>query len=418
MTILYPEDARQWNGKLYVTAHGAGSYGEIGNLVERDPKAKFNPHQNVNRYVTLMMDRGYAVAHTMRSADRIRGDVTVTLEDGTALKGFNLSSHAGLLISWTELARNLINQRIGSRPKRIYFYGHSAGGFWGRQVNYQPGANVDSDGKPLFDGFLLDDAGSGLWLPKLVVDGKDLLFSTEDARRSFAKQIDTSHALYLGDTGDYLVNKRENARLLRDKGLGNKHRMYEFRGVSHFDSGQVSRHDLIDQTVDLTGLYDALIERLDLWVEKDMAPPPTKSDLMELGDANKDGKNENPGIALPDVACPLGVYYTYPPEVDPGRRGGQETALARFDGINLEPLDSRGQLVDMNGNGVRDKRETMTQAWRRLGLLKADQQFGAMAYQKCVKEAATGLANQGLLPRKVAEHYIDEAARRSLARYR
>jgi hypothetical protein len=99
MTILYPEDARQWNGKLYMTAHGAGSYGEIDNLVERDPKAKFNPHQNVNRYVTLMMDRGYAVAHTMRSADRIRGDVTVTLEDGTALKGFNLSSHAGLLIS-------------------------------------------------------------------------------------------------------------------------------------------------------------------------------------------------------------------------------------------------------------------------------------------------------------------------------
>ena len=161
MTILYPEDARDWNGKLYMTAHGAGSYGAVGNLVERDPKQKFNPHQNLNRYVTLMMDRGYAVAHTMRSADRIRGDIEVSLEDGTALKGLNLSSHAGLLRSWTELARNLISHRVGSRPKRIYFYGHSAGGFWGRQMNYQPGANVDSDGKALFDGFLLDDAGSG-----------------------------------------------------------------------------------------------------------------------------------------------------------------------------------------------------------------------------------------------------------------
>jgi hypothetical protein len=281
-------------------------------------------------------------------------------------------------------------------------------------VNYQPGANVDSDGKPLFDGFLLDDAGSALWLPKLVVDGKDVLFSTEDARRSFAKQIDTSHALYLGDTGDYLVNKRENARLLRDKGLGNKHRMSEFRGVSHFDSGQVSRHDLFDQTVDLTGLYDALIERLDLWVEKDMAPPPTKSDLMELGDANKDGKNENPGIALPDVACPLGVYYTYPPEVDPGRRGGQETALARFDGINLEPLDSRGQLVDMNGNGVRDKHETVAQAWQRVGLLKTGQPFSAAAYQKCVNNAAAVLVKQASLPRKVGEHYIEQAKRRAV----
>src|SRR5262245_26116984 len=42
MTIFYPEDPRQWNGKLYVTAHGAGSYGAIGTLRPRDPSAKFN----------------------------------------------------------------------------------------------------------------------------------------------------------------------------------------------------------------------------------------------------------------------------------------------------------------------------------------------------------------------------------------
>lgn len=418
MTILYPEDARDWNGKLYMTAHGAGSYAEVGNLVERDPRAKFNPHQNINRYVTLMMDRGYAVAHTMRSADRIRGDIAVTLEDGTVLKGLNLSSHAGLLTSWTQLARNLIAGRIGSPPKRIYFYGHSAGGFWGRQVNYQPGANVDSDGQPLFSGFLLDDAGGGLWLPKLIVDGKDVLFRTEAERSRFAKQIDTSHALYLGDTGDYLLNKRENAKILRDKGLGAKHRMYEFRGVSHFDSGQVSRHDLISQTIDLTGLYDALIERLDLWVEKDVAPPPTKSDLMDLGDVDKVGVNKNPAIALPDVACPLGVYYTYPPEVDPGRRGGQETAWARFDGINLEPLDARGQFVDMNFNGVRDRRETVTQAWQRLGLLKAGRQFNAAAYRQCVKDSVAVLVKQGLLLASAGEHYVEQASRRSLAQAR
>lgn len=415
LTILYPENARDWNGKLYITAHGAGSYGAVGNLVARDAKAKFSPHQNLNRYVTLMIDRGYAVAHTMRTADRIRGDVEVALEDGTALKGFNLSSHAGLLRSWTELARNLISQRIGARPRRIYFYGHSAGGFWGRQMNYQPGANVDEAGKPLIDGFLLDDAGSGLWLPKLTVDGKDTLFTTDDGRRSFAKQIDTTHALYLGDTGDFLVNKRENAKMLRDKGLGAKHRMYEFRGVSHFDSGQVSRADLMDQTVDLTALYEALIEKLDLWVEKDIAPPPTRSDLSVLGDVNQDGINENPGIALPDVACPLGVYHTFPPEVDPGRRGGQETALARFDGVNLEPLDARGELVDMNGNGARDQRETLTQAWRRLGLLKAGEQFNAAMYQKCVKAAVGLLQRQGFLSKSAGEHFVEQAARRSFA---
>lgn len=415
MTILYPESAKDWNGKLYITAHGAGSYGAVGNLVERDPRAKFNPHQNINRYVTLMIDRGYAVAHTMRSSDRIRGDVEVSLEDGTALKGFNLSSHAGLLRSWTELARNMIGQRVGARPKRIYFYGHSAGGFWGRQMNYQPGANVDSEGMPLFDAFLLDDAGSGLWLPKLVVDGKDTLFMTDEGRRSFAKQIDTTHQLYLGESGDFLVNKRENAKMLRDKGLGAKHRVYEFRGVSHFDSGQVSRVDLMDQTVDLTGLYDALIEKLDIWAEKDIAPPPSKADLLELGDADKDGVNEHPAIALPNVACPQGVYYTFPPEVDPGRRGGQETALAYFDGVNLEPLDGRGELVDMNGNGKRDQRETLTQAWQRLGLLKAGQKLTQGAYVSCVKNAALKLVKDGLLLKRAAEHYIEQAQRTRVA---
>ena len=58
MTIIYPEDPHHWNGKLYITAHGAGSYGVVGTLVPRDPKAKFNPLQNFNRYVTLMIDQG------------------------------------------------------------------------------------------------------------------------------------------------------------------------------------------------------------------------------------------------------------------------------------------------------------------------------------------------------------------------
>ena len=261
MTILYPEDARHWNGKLYITAHGAGSYGDVGTLVPRDPNAKFNRLQNINRYVTLMIDKGYAVAHTMRSSDRIKGDVLVTLEDGETLKN-NLSSHAGLITSWTKLAQNLISKNLGSRPKRTYFYGHSAGGFLGRLINYQPGANIDNEGKRVFDGFLLDDAGGGLWLPKLVVDNKDTLFTTDEDRKPFAKQIDVSHVLYTGETGDYLQNKRENARILRDKGLGGQHRMYEIRGVSHFDAGQVSRADLVFQTLDLTELYDSLIDRL------------------------------------------------------------------------------------------------------------------------------------------------------------
>ena len=410
MTILYPEDPRHWNGKLYVTAHGAGSYGAIGTLVPRDPNAKFNPLQNINRYVTLMIDKGYAVAHTMRASDRTRGDVTVTLEDGTTLKN-NLSSHGGLIRSWTNLAQNLIAKRIGSKPRRTYFYGHSAGGFLGRLINYQPGANMDADGKPVFDGFLLDDAGGGLWLPKLMVDNKDVLFTTDQERQRFAKQIDITHVLYAGETEDYLQNKRENASLLREKGLGVKHRMYEIRGVSHFDAGQVSRSDLVFQSLDLSGIFDALIDRLDSWVDKDISPTPTKSDLMELNHVNKNGKSEDSAVALPEVACPLGVYYIFPPQLDPGRRGGQETAFAAFDGTNLEPLDGRGVFVDMNGSGVRDKRETLSEAWQRLGLLKPGQKLTQPAYIGCVKAAATKLVKEGLLPIRVAELYVERAGK-------
>jgi hypothetical protein len=412
MTILYPEDQRHWNGKLYVTAHGAGSYGAVGTLIPRDANAKFNPRQNVNRYVTLMIDKGYAVAHTMRSSDRLRGDVTVTLEDGTTLKN-NLSSHAGLITSWTKLAQNLLSKRLGLSPKRSYFYGHSAGGFLGRLINYQPGANTDGNGKTLFDGFLLDDAGGGLWLPQLFVDNRDVLFTTDADRQRFTKQVDITHALYAGETGDYLKNKRENARLLREKGLAAKHRMYEIRGVSHFDAGQVSRPDLAFQTLDLGGIFDALIDRLDSWVEKDVPAPATKADLTEASGANRNGGN-NSAVALPEVACPLGIYHVFPPGLDPGRRGGQETAFALFDGVNLEPLDGRGVFVDMNGNGVRDKRETVSQAWHRLGLLKPGQKLTQAVHASCVGAAASKLVKEGLLPKRVGDFYVEQASKTRL----
>ena len=88
--------------------------------------------------------------------------------------------------------------------------------------------------------------------------------------------------------------------------------------------------------------------------------------------------------------------------------------MAQFDGINLEPLDARGEFVDMNGNGVRDKRETLTQAWQRLGLLKSGQTFSRAVYINCVKSAAASLVKEGLLPKSVAEDYAARAAKISL----
>ena len=196
---------------------------------------------------------------------------------------------------------------------------------------------------------------------------------------------------------------------MREKGLEAKHRMYEIRGVSHFDAGQVSRRDLVFQTLDLTGIFDALIDRMDAWVEKDVPPSATKSDMVEPGGAHKNGNDKNSAVALPEVACPLGVYYIFPPAFDPGRRGGQETAFAPFDGTNLEPLDGRGIFVDLNGNGVRDKRETVNQAWQRLGLLKPGQKLNQAAYASCVNGAAAKLVKDGLLPKKVGDFYVEQA---------
>jgi hypothetical protein len=147
------------------------------------------------------------------------------------------------------------------------------------------------DGR-LFDGFLIDDAGGGLWLPVLKVDDKDTLFVGEDKLR-FVPQIDLTHQLYAGDSNDFLLKKRANAKILKDKGLGDKHRMYEIKGVSHFDAGQTQLADLVPQTLDLGALMASFLDLLDRWVETGEAPPATRSDLLELGDANEDKVNAN-----------------------------------------------------------------------------------------------------------------------------
>src|SRR5262249_56861637 len=131
-----------------------------------------------------MIDRGYAVAHTLRSSSIIGGDVVVTLDDGTVLAKNNVSSHAGFIAGFTGIAENIVRQRLGHDSQRRYFYGFSAGSLMGRHGQDQPGANKGLRGRRLLDGFLLDDAGGGLWLPILKVDGRDVLFSGRVAQTS------------------------------------------------------------------------------------------------------------------------------------------------------------------------------------------------------------------------------------------
>ena len=405
--LFLPADRARWNGKLFITAHGAGSYAPVGELVPRDPL----PHQAAkNFYVGLMLDKGYAVAHTMRSAARDGGDISVTLDDGRIEPHDNVSSNTSLVLPWIELVKRLVAKDLGARPTRTYFFGHSAGAMLGHLLNYLPGANRDAEGKLVIDGFLMDDPGGGLWLPKLLENGKDILFATDADKRYFAKQIDVAHQLYLGETGDFLVNKRENARLLATKGLGDHYRLYEVRGVSHFDANHPSLNELAPG-VDMSGLYVELIDRLDDWVERGVAPPGNRSDETALSAGA-------PAISLPITACPLGEYHAFPSFMGVNRRATQLTEFAAYDGVNLEPLDGRGQLVDMNGDGKRDRRETVTEAWRRLGLLTQSESFDRDRYVACVTAAGAKLVADKLLPQAFADFYRQEAASRSLAEVR
>ncbi len=301
----------------------------------------------------------------------------------------------------------------------------------GRLVNYVRGVNVDENGGPIIDGFLNDDSGAGLYLPVLEENGRDTLFVTEKERQRFVKTIEISHQLYnvrrslQQRSGPQWVsqvlqvNKRMNAKILREKGLGDKIRMYEVRGVSHHAGGYDSARDLASRGIslgndsdvvllDLSRLMDGLIDLLDNWAEKDIAPPPSKSDWFELGDVDGDGVFENEAIALPEVACPLGLYYQYPPRRGEGGMGW--TGFAPFDGQSLEPLDGRGVFVDMNLNRYLDHRESVDQAWHRLGLLKPGEKFSRSEYQACVEDAVGKLKKEKLITERVAARYIQQAS--------
>jgi hypothetical protein len=190
--------------------------------------------------------------------------------------------------------------------------------------------NLDRDGTAFFDGILADDGAAGGWLPVLMKDGKDVLLASDADKAKFVPQIDVSHQMYNNIwpskrpdymSASYLANKRSNARILAQKGLTNKHRMYEVRGNS--------------------------------------------------------------------------VAGT--------------TAFAPFTGRGLEPLDQQNVFVDMNRNGVWDARETPEQAWRRLGLLAANESLTRERYGMCVQNAARALATEGFLSEANAAWYIDQA---------
>ena len=433
MTIIYPEGGTGWNRKLFVTVRGSEGSFRGGSL--KPWNENYNSSQplvDITPYERVMLAKGYAIAKTRRNAGS-PGDYSATLDAGEIVEGRNLNVHTSLLLDFIRLAENLVKTRLGEEPSRTYWFGHSAGGMNGRLMNYVPELNINENGELIIDGFLNSDSGGGRFLPVLMEKGKDTLFAAEKDRQRFAKTIEIPLQLKSDRLSDphlphwlspaMLINLRTNTKILKEKGLGDKIRMYEVRGVAHFAGGYHSAINLASRGVslgngsdvvllDLSGLMDGLIDLLDNWVENDIAPPASKSDWLELGDVDGDGVNENEAIALPEVACPLGLYYQYPPSIR--RPDGRWTGFATFDGQSLEPLDGRGVFVDMNLNRYLDHRETVDQAWHRLGLLKPGEKFSRSKYQACVEAAVDKLKQEKLITERVAARYIQEASETDL----
>jgi hypothetical protein len=414
MAIIFPRDRAAWNGKMWVTVHGRGASFKEGGLKAWDKNLNpADPLSDLNKYDKLMLAKGYALVKTRRTTAEGLGEIITTLEDGSTVDYAAFNDTASYIKDFAEVAENVVQKRLGQAPSRTYFYGHSAGARIGRGINYTAGVNTGRDGKPFFDGILADDGAAGGWLPVVMKDGKDVLFTTDAEKARFVPQLDISHQNYNNIwpskkpdfmTESYLANKRNNARILRDKGLTPKHRMYEVRSISHSGGESLpdGRRGEI-QILDMSKLMDRFIDMLDLWVEKGVAPPPSRSDWVELGDVDRNGTIELPGLAFPEVACPLGVYFPYP------NTTAGTTSFAAFTGQGLEPLDANKVFVDMNRNGVWDFRETPSQAWQRLGLLPPGQSLTREKYSACVQDAAEKLRKDGFFSDKTAAWYVEQA---------
>jgi hypothetical protein len=411
MTIIVPRDRSAWNGKVWVTAHGRGTSFKQGQLkVWNQYVNPANAMAGLDRYDQLMVSKGYALVKTRRTSTEGLGEIITTLEDGSTVDYAAFNDTVRYVMDFAEVAKRIVADRLGRPPSRVYLYGHSAGARIGHAANYAPGLNASRDGTSFFDGILGDDPAAGTWYPVVMKDGKDVLFSTEAEKAAFVPEIDVAHQMYNNIwepkhpawmSNSFLENKRNNARILRDKGITN-YRMYEVRGVSHAGGESEGWRGQI-LNLDLAKAMDRFIDMLDAWADKGVAPPPTHSDWAELGDTNRDGTIDYPALAFPEIACPLGVYFPYPESTS------GTTSFAAFTGDGLEPLDGKKVFVDMNRNGVWDYRETPTQAWRRLGLLQKSEALTRDKYVACVQRAADLLRKDGFFSDKTAASYVEQA---------
>lgn len=466
--ILIPEDPDDWNGHMWVLVHGAGRFPPL----RFHPRAAgvFNRYTETSESAGALIDDGFAVVWTRRDAaitDAASMAVanTVVLDDGRELGGpgklgMGFNDNLGIIRDYTVLSRNLIVERLGATPDRIFYRGHSAGGAMGRSFLVIRGMNADHAGEKLFDGFYLDDSAGGrgatayFWNSAVVdelgafrllpADADQLVFD-ETQLKFMAPVIEVIHGAYSGGNtatvprlfervpGTYVQYKRENARINIEKGLGDRWKSYEIAGVSHADASAEAfgYPKLAEQMVDIGGVAVALQRALVAWVLDGESPPPTRVDARDVLELDPEA---GPAIQLPETACPRGIYRPYMNRPD-GTAVGSSPALfipflteprpqinefqERPPGFRdewLEPLDRNGYLVDMTGSNHRMTRPSIEQVWHvryregeKTGILRPDERLTRGRYTDCVAGVVRALRADGLLTDEAVQWYLRKA---------
>jgi hypothetical protein len=466
--ILIPQNARDWNGHMWVLVHGAGRFPPL--LFHPREDGKFNRYTETSESAGALMDMGFAVVWTRRDAaitDEASMDVanTVILDDGTELGGpgklgMGFNDNLSVIRDYTVISRNYIEQQLGKRPDRVFYRGHSAGGAMGRSFLLIRGMNTDHVGDQLFHGFYLDDSAGGrgatsyFWEAEVVDElgsfrlnpsDKDYLVFAGEQMKFMAPVIEIIHGAYAGGNtstvphlfervpATYVQYKRENARINIEQGLGDQWKSYEIAGVSHADaSAEAFKYpQLAKDMVDIGGIAIKLEQTLVEWVLNGKKPPETRVNARDVWDLDP---RAGPGVELPETACPRGMFRPYMNRPD-GTAVGSSPALfipyltfpaaqinerqPRPEGFNddwLEPLDRFGYLVDMTGSNHRMTRPSIQQAWhvryregKTTGILKPNESLTRDRYVACVADVVNDLYADGLLLEEARDWYIEKA---------
>ena len=398
ISVLFPTTPGQWTGKVAVLVHGQADNSPLGQLVPQPggtlPQGTFD-----NLYADEFVDAGYAVIYTRRPA---AGGVPTRLANGTTLDE-SVNDNITMLRDFLRTGERLLADRLGGKPSLVVWYGHSAGVIAGRLFNYS-GLNDEPGGGHYVDGFLSDDPGGGLPLPLAMPEGQVLgvhdarvtypsnAVLPESTRDQMVPEFTFGHALYLDQHTwlpdvTYLSLKQLGDQLYRREGLAGKTRLYVVGGVSHIPNSTGSPA----HTLDMGALIQAAIPVLQDWVTRGTPPPPSITGVDS--------------VRLPPIACPTGYRYPWPAPAG----AASQTGFAPYDGTTPEPVNSRGALVDVNGDGVRDAMPTVSQAWQRLGLIRSGQSVTQQVYVSCVRHDVATLRSQRLLTPATATWYVRQA---------